>query len=87
MYNIFCPVCKKTILGEAEAADRWNRYRIALAAQKMPDEYKDSTALITCNDCEKKSTAPYHFAGHECQECGSFNTVSSLNQVSHSELN
>lgn len=30
--------------------------------------------MISCNDCEKKSLAPYHFLGLECRHCRGFNT-------------
>ena len=30
---------------------------------------------ILCNDCEKQSKVELNYVGHECQECGSFNTT------------
>jgi len=42
---------------------------------RMPEEYANSTALITCHDCEQRSTVPYHFIGHKCTNCNSYNTV------------
>ena len=41
----------------------------------MPPSYKDTTARISCNDCGSKSTVPYHFLGHKCLNCLSYNTV------------
>jgi RING finger/CHY zinc finger protein 1 len=35
-----------------------------------PPKMKD----IYCNDCDKKSNVKFHYLGHECKECGSFNT-------------
>ena len=32
-------------------------------------------ADIYCNDCDKKSNVVFHYLGHECLECGSFNTA------------
>lgn len=29
---------------------------------------------IYCNDCDTKSIVEFHYAGHECKKCGSFNT-------------
>ena len=29
---------------------------------------------IYCNDCNAKSYVKFHYLGHECKECGSFNT-------------
>jgi RING finger/CHY zinc finger protein 1 len=37
--------------------------------------YADTKALVFCNDCEKKTYAPYHFQYHKCQHCFSYNTA------------
>jgi len=29
---------------------------------------------IYCNDCDTKSIVEFHYGGHECKKCGSFNT-------------
>ena len=41
---------------------------------QMPEEYKDKISKILCNDCEKKTEAPFHFMYHKCVECGGYNT-------------
>lgn len=41
----------------------------------MPPEYAKYISHIFCNDCEKKSTAKYHFFYHKCVHCGSYNTT------------
>jgi len=39
-------------------------------------ELRRKTATnIYCYECSKRSTAPFHFLGLECGDCGSFNTV------------
>ena len=29
---------------------------------------------VLCNDCEKRSQAPFHFVYHCCEHCQSYNT-------------
>ena len=41
----------------------------------MPEEYRDSKALVLCNDCSTRSMVPYHFVGLKCALCRSYNTV------------
>jgi len=45
-----------------------------LAHEKMPDEYTNVQSSILCNDCEKRSVAPFHFIYHKCRFCHSYNT-------------
>lgn len=46
-----------------------------LKAQTMPQEYENFVSQILCNDCEKKSTAKYHFLYHKCSHCNGYNTT------------
>src|SRR4051794_3355801 len=41
---------------------------------RMPPEFEHTKANILCNDCQAKTTVPYHFIAHRCSECDSFNT-------------
>jgi hypothetical protein len=41
----------------------------------MPPEFRDTKALILCNDCSGKCTVPYHWLGLKCSICRSYNTV------------
>lgn len=41
----------------------------------MPQEYENFVSHILCNDCEKKSTAKYHFLYHKCAHCNGYNTT------------
>lgn len=52
-----------------------SRRASVLTFSSMPLSYKDTTARISCNDCGSKSTVAYHFLGHKCTNCMSYNTV------------
>lgn len=41
----------------------------------MPSEFRDTKALVLCNDCSGKCTVPYHWLGLKCSICRSYNTV------------
>eukprot|EP01105_Mastigella_eilhardi_P023729 TRINITY_DN6039_c1_g1_i4.p1 TRINITY_DN6039_c1_g1~~TRINITY_DN6039_c1_g1_i4.p1 ORF type:complete len:264 (-),score=59.28 TRINITY_DN6039_c1_g1_i4:71-862(-) len=66
-----CPLCMKTLLDMMPA---FALMCDCVANTRMPPEYQHTTVLIFCNDCERKSTVPYHFLGHPCPFCHSFNT-------------
>ena len=70
--NYSCAICKKSMI---DLTDMWRQIDTLLESHSMPDEFKDWTADIYCNDCQKKTTTKYHFSYHKCQECGSYNTV------------
>ncbi|GAB5362857.1 hypothetical protein AAMO2058_000834700 [Amorphochlora amoebiformis] len=70
-HHYTCPICRKSL---ANMSSLFSHIERMLQTQEMPPEFKDVTAEIYCNDCEKKSTAPYHFVYHKCNPCGSFNT-------------
>ncbi|XP_074316974.1 zinc finger protein BRUTUS-like At1g18910 isoform X2 [Silene latifolia] len=66
-----CPICSKS-LGDMQVYTKMlDAY---MAKEKMPEEYAGKTQAILCNDCEKKGTAPFHWAHHKCSYCGSYNT-------------
>ncbi len=37
--------------------------------------YRNAVSHVQCHCCNAKSTVPFHFLGHECRACGSFNTA------------
>ena len=45
-----------------------------IAATQMPEEYKDTTVTILCNDCNTKSVVPFHIMGGKCLQCKSYNS-------------
>jgi len=70
--NYICPLCSKSMI--EDMSEIWAEMDIVLATHVMPDEYKDTTASILCNDCSAKSTVPFHFQVHKCTSCGGYNT-------------
>jgi hypothetical protein len=46
-----------------------------LLQQPMPPDYAHWRADVLCNDCVKRASVPYHFLGHQCPDCGGFNTA------------
>lgn len=66
-----CPICLKSVL---DTTYLFKCIEDVLATQQMPEEYANKQSLVLCNDCEKKSMAPFHFIYHRCAHCRSFNT-------------
>ncbi|KAI8137260.1 zinc-ribbon-domain-containing protein [Fennellomyces sp. T-0311] len=67
-----CPTCLKSMTDMSEYFALLDR---EIAEQPMPQDYKDYVSHIFCNDCETRSTAPYHFFYHKCRHCSSYNTT------------
>mmetsp|Transcript_36701 Transcript_36701/g.59292 ORF Transcript_36701/g.59292 Transcript_36701/m.59292 type:complete len:814 (-) Transcript_36701:151-2592(-) len=68
-----CPICSKSL---ADMRQLFERIEAVVTAdrQRLPPEHARRTSHILCNDCEKKSTAPFHYLYHKCQHCSSYNT-------------
>lgn len=66
-----CPICLKSI---ADVRSLFRRIDEMMAEQRMPDEYARVRSHILCNDCERRSVAPFHFVYHCCAHCRSYNT-------------
>jgi len=67
-----CPICKKSL---GDYTDYWNLLDREIERTEVPDEYKNWTADISCNDCSMQtSTVPFHLIGLKCGQCGSYNT-------------
>lgn len=65
-----CPLCKKCLF-EVD----WDHVQREIDLQPMPEEYKDMTRTIFCNDCASTTKdAPFHVLGIRCSSCKSFNT-------------
>lgn len=72
VYQSTCPLCQK---GIQEPSTLLRNHFLHLVQQNpMPQEYKDSTANILCNDCLSKCDVTFNFLGHLCPSCGSLNT-------------
>ncbi|XP_058091485.1 zinc finger protein BRUTUS-like isoform X8 [Magnolia sinica] len=66
-----CPICSKSL---GDMAVYFGMLDALLAAEELPEEYKDRCQDILCNDCNKKGTAHFHWLYHKCSFCGSYNT-------------
>ncbi len=67
-----CPICSKSTVNmesQFRALDR------AIDSQPMPPQFRDTKAMVSCNDCYAKSAVPYHWLGLKCAICDSYNTV------------
>ncbi|GFR50562.1 hypothetical protein Agub_g12836 [Astrephomene gubernaculifera] len=69
-----CPVCCKSIMSAAAMERVWEEMDMSVQSNPMPPEYQTTRVGILCNDCQQRSTVPFHFIGHKCAVCGSYNT-------------
>ncbi|RDW76219.1 RING finger and CHY zinc finger domain-containing protein [Aspergillus mulundensis] len=67
-----CPICSKTITNMEATFRNLDR---TIQSQPMPADFKDTKAIITCNDCGTKSVVKYHWLGLRCDMCESYNTT------------
>lgn len=47
----------------------------AIDTQPMPPQFRDTKAMVSCNDCYAKSAVMYHWLGLKCAICDSYNTA------------
>ncbi|CRG85598.1 hypothetical protein PISL3812_02643 [Talaromyces islandicus] len=66
-----CKKCKSIMNMEA----RFRNLDRTIESQPMPVEFKDTRAMVYCNDCGAKSDVPYHWLGLKCDLCESYNTA------------
>eukprot|EP00834_Sanchytrium_tribonematis_P002696 NODE_89_length_21781_cov_0.895836.p5 type:complete len:344 gc:universal NODE_89_length_21781_cov_0.895836:12216-13247(+) len=69
--NYQCPLCLKSL---ADMTEFFERMSVMVNEHQMPDEYKHYKADVLCNDCHSKNIMKYHFVGHLCGNCNSWNT-------------
>lgn len=67
-----CPICNKSL---ANMETQFRNLDMLIQGQPMPSEFRDTKALILCNDCSGKCTVAYHWLGLKCSICRSYNTV------------
>ncbi|EGX88856.1 CHY zinc finger domain protein [Cordyceps militaris CM01] len=67
-----CPICNKSL---ANMETQFRNLDLSIQAQPMPAEFRDTKAVVLCNDCSGRCTVPYHWLGLKCLICRSFNTV------------
>ncbi|KAE8694214.1 Zinc finger protein-related isoform 2 [Hibiscus syriacus] len=66
-----CPLCSKSL---GDMAVYFGMLDALLAAEELPEEYRDRYQDILCNDCDRKGMARFHWLYHKCEYCGSYNT-------------
>lgn len=66
-----CPICCKSL---GDMAVYFGMLDALLAAEELPEEYRDRCQDILCNDCDKKGISRFHWLYHKCNLCGSYNT-------------
>ncbi|EEF28680.1 zinc finger protein BRUTUS [Ricinus communis] len=66
-----CPICSKSL---GDMAVYFGMLDALLAAEELPEEYRECFQDILCNDCDRKGTARFHWLYHKCGSCGSYNT-------------
>ncbi|KAM1737694.1 hypothetical protein ACFX13_016123 [Malus domestica] len=66
-----CPICSKSM---GDMAAYFGMLDALLAAEQLPEEYRNLCQDILCNDCDRKGTSRFHWLYHKCGNCGSYNT-------------
>lgn len=66
-----CPVCSKSLVDD-EVINKL--YDDQINDNIVPDEHKNITVDILCNECQNKSVVKYNKIGHKCLICNSYNT-------------
>ncbi|XP_006654746.2 zinc finger protein BRUTUS-like isoform X1 [Oryza brachyantha] len=66
-----CPICSKSL---GDMTVYFGMLDGLLAAEQLPEEYRDRCQDILCNDCERKGRSRFHWLYHKCGFCGSYNT-------------
>ncbi|CAJ1951937.1 unnamed protein product [Sphenostylis stenocarpa] len=66
-----CPICSKSL---GDMAVYFGMLDALLAAEELPEEYRDRYQDILCHDCDRKGTSRFHWLYHKCGCCGSYNT-------------
>ncbi|KAH1241232.1 Zinc finger protein BRUTUS [Glycine max] len=66
-----CPICSKSL---GDMAVYFGMLDALLAAEELPEEYRDRYQDILCHDCDRKGTSRFHWLYHKCGSCGSYNT-------------
>ncbi|XP_061357573.1 zinc finger protein BRUTUS-like isoform X2 [Gastrolobium bilobum] len=66
-----CPICSKSL---GDMAVYFGMLDALLAAEELPEEYRDRHQDILCHDCDRKGTSGFHWLYHKCEFCGSYNT-------------
>ena len=68
--NYVCPLCCKSMF---DMSGVWRGLDASVERNPMPEEYSETRVEILCNDCGRRSDAPFH-VWIKCSACGSYNT-------------
>ncbi|CAG9462512.1 unnamed protein product [Pedinophyceae sp. YPF-701] len=68
--NYRCPWCQRTMF-----VANWEFTRQQIEATPMPEEYRNTTCHVLCNDCAWRGQVAWHVLGMGCGHCGSYNTA------------
>uniref|UniRef100_A0ACD5TE23 Uncharacterized protein n=1 Tax=Avena sativa TaxID=4498 RepID=A0ACD5TE23_AVESA len=66
-----CPICCKSL---GDMTVYFGMLDGLLAAEELPEEYRNRCQDILCNDCGRKGRSRFHWLYHKCGACGSYNT-------------
>ncbi|KAM0015307.1 putative transcription factor C2H2 family [Helianthus debilis subsp. tardiflorus] len=78
--HYICPICSKSM---GDMSVYFGMLDALMASEVLPEDYRNRSHDILCNDCGKKGSAPFHWLYHKCGYCGSYNTrVIKVDQVS-----
>ncbi|XP_037425114.1 zinc finger protein BRUTUS-like [Triticum dicoccoides] len=66
-----CPICSKSL---GDMTVYFGMLDGLLAAEELPEEYRNRCQDILCNDCGRKGLSRFHWLYHKCAACGSYNT-------------
>ena len=72
--DIKCPACRETIVVPEIANTIWSRMRQSIEETPMPEDLRESSMEMKCNDCHHQATTRFHIVGWLCEQCGSGNT-------------
>lgn len=67
-----CPICSKSTVNMETQFRNLDR---AIDGQPMPPQFRDTKAMVSCNDCYAKSAVQYHWLGLKCAICDSYNVA------------
>ncbi len=58
-----CPICSRSMMNMEMQFRHLDR---AIESQPMPEQFRDTTAWVYCNDCSAKTEVKYHWLGLKC---------------------
>ena len=70
LHDYKCPLCSKSVCDLTMYNEMMDR---RIEGTVMPEE-QDKDVQVLCNECEQMTNLKYHYIGHKCGHCGSYNT-------------